>query len=174
MSADVPDVEMLFSPPRNQQSDVEMIPEVASEQSSREPSAGATSEELSRLTSLSLTEKGKLPSVYVEVPTLPAEAKARYATDLKERSITSDEEFPEENMDCIVGEYEIKGELHYFVKMSSGMAFKVNSAASCHSLLIQFQSYSFQRINLPRSILVWSKNMVRLSPYGTTLALIIL
>lgn len=139
MSEDVPDVEMLFSPPRNQQSDVEMIPEAASEQSSRKPSVEATTEELSRLTSLSLTDSGQFSSVCVEVPSLPPGAKARYVTDLRERPITSDEEFPEENMDRIIGEYEIEDELHYFVKMSSGIAFKVKDTPSCHSLLIHFR-----------------------------------
>lgn len=132
MSEGISDVEMLFSPPRNEQSDVEMLPEVASEEHSREPSAQATTEELSRLTSLSLTDNDRLPSVYVEVPSLPPAAKAKYATDLKERSITSDEEFPEESMERIVGEYEVDGELHYFVRMSSGMAFKVSGVVSCY------------------------------------------
>lgn len=125
MSDDTPDVDMLFSPPRSQPSDVEMIPEADSEGPTREPSTQATTAELSRLISLSLTDKEKLPSVYVEIPRLPPKAKTQYATDLKEQPITSDEEFPAENMERIIGDYEIGGELYYFVKMTSGMAFKV-------------------------------------------------
>lgn len=122
MSSDVPDVELLFSPPP-EQSDVEMVPETGSPEPPRSPSAQASSEHLSRLTSLSLADNP--PSVYVEVATLPAEKKAKYAT-LAERPITSDEEFPEEAMERVLGEYKSSDGEFYFVRMSSGVAFKVS------------------------------------------------
>lgn len=146
MSDDTLDVDMLVSLPRDHPSgdDVEMFPEADSEGPTREASTQGTSADLSRLTSLSLTDKEKPPAVYVEVPSLPPQAKLKYATDLKERPITSDEEFPAEEMKSIVGEYEMDGDLHYFVKMTSGIAFKVTT-------VYPFQMYrSYPICSVPR------------------------
>ena len=152
MSDDTLDVDMLVSLPPDQPSDddVEMIPSRAgSEGPTREASTEGTAADLSRLTSLSLTDKGKSSTVYVEVPSLSSEARLKYAADLKEQPITSDEEFPAENMESIVGEYEMDGDLHYFVKMTSGVAFKVGSilVPSVHVLypMLQFPAEKFSK-----------------------------
>lgn len=121
MSDDSSVVELLFVPPSDDLSDVEMIPETAS----RAPSEH-TSAELSRLTSLSLAD-GK-PRPYVEVSTLPPEVKAKYS-GLAELPVPSDDEFPE-GMECVLGEYVASNGLQYFVKMSNGTAYKVSRLLS--------------------------------------------
>ena len=118
MSDDTQEIMLLSTPPAHEPLDVDMTQEGRSS-----PSGQAATEELSRLTSLSLTDKKIQP--YVEVKILTPEEKAKYATDLAERLITSDEEFPEEHMERVIGEYSSGSELYYFVMMTSGIAFKV-------------------------------------------------
>lgn len=104
--------------PLYDQSDLDMVADT------RDSTPAQT--ELSRLTTLSLTDNK--PQAYVEVMSLPPEEKAKYMTGLAERHITSDEEFPEDQMERIIGEYNTNSGVYYFVRMSSGTAFKVRFA----------------------------------------------
>jgi hypothetical protein len=122
MSEPLSDIELLSTSPPHEQSDVDMVANI------RGSTPAQT--ELSRLTSLSLAETQQ--QVYVEVKALSSEQKAKYATDLAERLFMSDEEFPEEQMERVIGEYRNSSGLYYFVRMSSGIAFKVGAIHYCH------------------------------------------
>ena len=151
MSDDIPEVELLST---YEQSDVDMVAD-----SSRRSSPSAQAE-LAGLTSLSLADKKK-PRVYVEVTHLPPTEKEKYATDLAERPVNSDEEFPEEQIERVIGEYDSASGLYYFVRMSSGEAFKVRDALAIKLyVFIQHSWTSFQQLASLRSSLSCWKNMV--------------
>ncbi|GJE85782.1 chromatin remodeling factor-like protein [Phanerochaete sordida] len=115
MSDDAQEVELLFATSSPRQSDVEMLPEAASRAQSEETSA-----ELSRLSTLSIAVQRD--RVYVEPPALSSEDLARYA-DLADLPVASDES-PDGEMERIIGEYETRGGLQYFVRMSNGIAYR--------------------------------------------------
>lgn len=121
MQDGVQDINRLFTPPLHVPSDVEMV---EGDEPVSLPPLTESSPALSRHTSLAPPEKP--PAPYVEVRLLTASERKQYES-LAERPITVEDAFPEEEMERIIGEYGAGAALNYYVRMSSGLAFKVRT-----------------------------------------------